>query len=57
MINKLSTGYNTHALVISGLVVIIGTFIGGGMTLAEAVQRALEVLSISALRMGVASGK
>lgn len=55
MLNKLSTGYNTHILVISGLVVIAGSFMGGGMTLSEALQRALEVLSISALRMGVAA--
>lgn len=48
-------GYKTHALVVSGLGVIWFSYLGGGMDLSAAVQRSLEVLSISTLRMGVAS--
>jgi hypothetical protein len=50
---NIAAGYKTHGLVISGLVVIWGTFAGGGFTLAEAIQRSLEVLSISTLRIAV----
>lgn len=52
-ISRIAPGYKTHAMVISGLGVILFTYLGGGMTLAEAVQRALEVASISGLRMAV----
>ncbi len=47
-------GYKTHLLVIGGLVSVVGMFLSGELALMEAVQRALEVMSISALRLGVA---
>lgn len=46
-------GYKTHALVISGLGVIWFGFLGGGIDLMTAVQRSLEVMSISTLRLAV----
>lgn len=52
--NSFLSGYKTHGLVIGGLVTIIGMALSGDLTVGEAVQRSLEVLSISALRAGVA---
>lgn len=49
-------GYKTHMLVLGGLVTVAGMFLTGDLSVAEAVQRALEVASISALRMGVSRG-
>jgi len=46
-------GKKTHILVLSGLVAIIASFLTGDLALGEAIQRALEVASMSALRMGV----
>lgn len=46
-------GVKTHLLVISGLGVIWFSFLGGDMDLAAAMQRSLEVLSISTLRLAV----
>lgn len=51
------SGYKTHALVVGGLLTILGMFISGDLTAGEAVQRAMEVLSISALRVGVDAAK
>lgn len=46
-------GKKTHLLVVSGLGVIWFTFLGGGMTLAEALQKSLEVMAISTVRVAL----
>lgn len=46
-------GKKTYLLVVGGLVTIVGMFLSGDMTIAEAVQRALEVTSIATLRLAV----
>jgi hypothetical protein len=49
------SGWKTHLLVLAGLITVGAMFVGGDLTLAEAIQRALEVASISGLRLGVAA--
>lgn len=54
-INTLFAGYKTHAAVIASIGVVWFTFIGGGMDLGSALQRTLELLSISGLRVAMAN--
>lgn len=46
-------GYRTHLLVLAGLLSIASLFLSGDLTLLQALQRAFEVASISALRSGI----
>ena len=46
-------GYKTHLTVVAGLLTIAGLFFNGELALGEAVQRGLEVFSISMLRIGM----
>jgi len=54
-INTFAAGYKTHAAVISSIGVVWFTFAGGGMDLGEAIQRTMELLAISGLRIAVAN--
>lgn len=56
-LQNLFQGKKTHTLVLSAIGVIWFTYLGGGMDLGEAVQRTLEALAISTLRMGVMAKK
>lgn len=53
-ISDIAAGYKTHAVVISAIGVIWFTFLGGDMTLIEAVQGTLGALGFSTIRMAVA---
>lgn len=52
---NLIPGWKTHLTVLAGIVSIAVMFVNGELALGEAIQRALEVASVSMLRIGVAA--
>lgn len=46
-------GKKTHTAVVFATIAIVGAFVQGELTLAEAAARAFEVWSISGLRIGL----
>jgi hypothetical protein len=47
-------GLKTHLTVLAGIITVAVMFLNNELALGEAIQRALEVLSVSMLRIGVA---
>ena len=48
-------GKKTYVVVVMGLVSVVGAFLLGEVSLAQAITNALELLGLGALRLGVAN--
>jgi hypothetical protein len=48
-------GKKTYIVAVVGLITVIGSFMTGDFTLQESLVRALELLGLATLRLGVAS--